>query len=187
MRLFITAVIVLILHTYWYAQTKPKFSDYPVKRTFKGRLAKVNLTTARGAQFYRTRLREGAAQGPNFAGHYALITWGCGSPCITVALVDSKTGRVWWAPFGGLGEVHIDYRLNSRLVIVNSREVLDRESPKGPPKWMGEWPEEVFFVWTGNRFRRILPRQKREPRAHASAMDTRPRMHESTVVSVARQ
>ena len=34
-------------------------------------------------------------QPPNFAGHYVLATWGCGTQCTQVAIVDLKTGFVY--------------------------------------------------------------------------------------------
>ena len=43
---------------------------------------------------YRTVLGQGAAKGPNFAGHYTVVAWGCGSSCTSFAIVDSLTGRV---------------------------------------------------------------------------------------------
>ena len=47
---------------------------------------------------YRTRLREGAAEGPNFAGRYTVVIWGCGTGCAQMGVVDSKTGRVYFPP-----------------------------------------------------------------------------------------
>jgi hypothetical protein len=43
---------------------------------------------------YRTRLHEGAAAGPNFAGHYAVVEIGCGAGCNDPYLVDLSTGEV---------------------------------------------------------------------------------------------
>jgi hypothetical protein len=67
--------------------------------------------------------------GPNFAGHYALVTWGCGSPCLMGAFVDLKTGRIFPPPYHGPGrsyfhvpwafpmEPPLSFRLDSRLLI----------------------------------------------------------------------
>ena len=46
------------------------------------------------ARRLRTMLRIGAASGPNFAGHYTPVTWGCGVACQEFAIVDAKSGRV---------------------------------------------------------------------------------------------
>ena len=47
-----------------------------------------------GDRRFRTHIREAAAGGVNFAGHYALATWGCGSGCAQFAIVDLNTGKV---------------------------------------------------------------------------------------------
>ncbi len=56
--------------------------------------AKINLKSHPAARNWRTALREGVKNGPRFAGHYAIATWGCGSGCIEFGLVDLKTGKV---------------------------------------------------------------------------------------------
>jgi hypothetical protein len=76
--------------------------------------------------------------GPNFAGHYFVITWGCGSPCLMAAIVDGKSGRVQPPPFHPDNsyfqvpwafpmEPPLDYRLNSRLLIARICE-KDKET-----------------------------------------------------------
>ena len=43
----------------------------------------------------RTRLRQALKAGPNFAGHYALAIYGCGTGCIGLSMVDVKTGQIY--------------------------------------------------------------------------------------------
>jgi hypothetical protein len=43
---------------------------------------------------YRTVLRSEIAKGSNFAGHYRVAVWGCGSSCSMFAVVNLITGRV---------------------------------------------------------------------------------------------
>jgi hypothetical protein len=45
---------------------------------------------------WRTRLREGAKTGPNFAGHYTVVRWGCGTDCTGIAIADAVTGTVYF-------------------------------------------------------------------------------------------
>src|ERR1051325_6544677 len=47
---------------------------------------------------FRTRLSEDSRSGPNFAGRYAVVVWGCGTGCAQMGVVDSKTGRVYFPP-----------------------------------------------------------------------------------------
>ena len=75
----------------------PRFEDYPAGEIYRGPIAPVVLDTKR-ARLFRGRLREGSRQGPNFAGHYTVVFWGCGTGCAQVAVVDAKTGRIYWPP-----------------------------------------------------------------------------------------
>jgi hypothetical protein len=80
------------------AAPPPTFADFPVKTIFKGKPAAPNLSTP-DARRFRTELRRQAASGPDFAGHFALALWGCGAGCVSVAVIDSMTGDVYFAPF----------------------------------------------------------------------------------------
>jgi hypothetical protein len=125
----------------------PRFEDFAVKQAFTGTPAAPLLTTPE-ARRYRTVIRQGVSKGwgvadgatgkelampgPNFAGHHVIVTWGCGSPCLMMAIVDLKTGRVFPPPFHhGPGhsyfqlpwafpaEPPLSYRLDSGLLIAN--------------------------------------------------------------------
>src|SRR2546423_8261349 len=85
-------------------QTVPRFESYAVP-VYKGKSAPLNLKSAKGANTFRTRLREGAKEGVNFAGHYTLVEWGCGAGCLDVGIIDVKTGTVYFpAELGGFGD-----------------------------------------------------------------------------------
>lgn len=125
----------------------PRFEDFLVRNIFSGTPARPALETTEEREF-RTVIRRGVAKGwgvddgitgrpfpgpgPNFAGHYVIVAWGCGSPCLMAAIVDLKTGRVFPPPFHhgpGGSYFHVpwafpmdpplSYRLDSRLLIAN--------------------------------------------------------------------
>jgi hypothetical protein len=92
----------------------PRFEEYPAGKLFRGVPAAPSLNTsdersfqsviaegvARGwGVFDGITRKEVATPGPNFAGHYILIHFGCGDPeftqCIMAAIVDAQTGRVY--------------------------------------------------------------------------------------------
>jgi hypothetical protein len=73
----------------------PHFENYPAIEQFRGQPASVDLSSHPNARTFRTRLREGAKKGPNFAGHYALVWWGCGNECQQALVVDLRTGIVY--------------------------------------------------------------------------------------------
>ena len=81
-----------------YAQQLPKLSDYPAGEIFRGTPAAPRLDTPEKREF-RTRLRQEAALGPNFAGRFRLATWGCGTECRSLAVIDVRSGEVWMVPF----------------------------------------------------------------------------------------
>ena len=129
----------------------PTFEDYPVP---------PDLTSHPGARRYRTVLRAQAQKGPNFAGHYTLVTIGAGTSTVEVVVLDAKTGRVffpkavplvqwagWWNQPSGA-----QYRPTSRLLVVYG--------------WAGE-PGSIetgddglygvsYFLWEGQDFRRLM-------------------------------
>ncbi len=73
----------------------PRFEQFPVPLS-RVTPAPVDVNSSAAARRYRTVLRAGAREGPNFAGHYTIIAWGCGSSCTEFAVVDSLTGRVYF-------------------------------------------------------------------------------------------
>lgn len=79
------------------AEKLPDFADYPVKEIFKGKPARPRILTRYQKEF-RTRIRESMDQGVNFAGHYVVATWGCGTGCEQFAVTDAATGRVYDPP-----------------------------------------------------------------------------------------
>lgn len=113
----------------------PHFEQYPVfPERRAGPPAAVNLRSNAKARRFRTVLRNGAAEGPNFAGHFTIVGWGCGSSCLQFAVVDAHNGMVQFPPdFSVVSGVHIGtdnfeptgspfwglrYRLDSSLLIV---------------------------------------------------------------------
>lgn len=76
-------------------ENPPRFEDFPVVEEFHGKPAWVDLSSHPSARTFRTRLRDGAKKGPNFAGHYALVFWGCGNECQASLVIDLCTGKVY--------------------------------------------------------------------------------------------
>src|SRR5262249_26810527 len=88
----------------------PTFKDYPADAIYKGRAARLRLTTQ--AQGDRRELSSAAAEGGvTFAGHYALVKFGCGSSCVSSDILDLRTGRTIAVPFtiSGWREIHDDF------------------------------------------------------------------------------
>lgn len=127
----------------------PTFDQYKVADKYTGKPATPILRT-RMQKTFRTTIRESAQDGPNFAGHYTLAEWGCGAGCVSMAIVDAKTGQTFDGPFSLLGydlsyvyeggEEQLEFRIGSRLIIA-----------RGCPgeKDCGSY----YYHWTGDRFK----------------------------------
>jgi hypothetical protein len=94
-----------------------RFNDFKAELSSDGRKAEINYSSNSTARKYRSRISEGYnSKGVNFAGHYCMIYWGCGSPCQASALVDLNTGIVYDGPAAALG---YEFRKDSRMLIIN--------------------------------------------------------------------
>jgi len=92
------------------------FRRYPARDLYTGTPAPVVLEGDSKAKQFRTRITEGAKHGPNFAGIYTVIEWGCGTNCQQIAVVNARTGRVsdWIAT-----ELGSSYQIDSMLFVKN--------------------------------------------------------------------
>jgi hypothetical protein len=163
----ILVALVLTLSVAAFAQRSPTFAQYAV-RAEKVRNVKVKLTT-KDARMFRTNLRNAAKGGVNFAGHYILTGWGCGTNCEELAIIDARTGIAYFPKeLQGVGIGFCDipegkvaadapkedeyqsafYKAGSRLLVFQGfkgGDLNDHNSKCGTYYW----------EWTGNRLRQI--------------------------------
>lgn len=131
------------------------FDDYPAPIAAKASPPVAPLVDRGQAHRYRTVLREGAKLGPNFAGHYTIIEIGCGAAIVCPAIMDAKTGRVFFPPelksaealLMDTGETNVDalnYRPDSRLLIIvgTPNENLKNEGM-------------TYYVWRSDKLTRL--------------------------------
>lgn len=154
-RILLLSCLVLATARAAVAQEKllPRFEQHSVSRTLSGKPAAVDLRSHSKARLFRTMLRLGAEKGPNFAGHYTVATWGCGSSCIMVAVIDALSGRVYIAPFQV--STGASFRIDSRLLIANESEVERYLSGEA----MLDVYVPAWYVWRNNRFVQIFKRR----------------------------
>jgi hypothetical protein len=136
------------------------FDAFPALPVFHGSPFAPVFQTA-GQRLFRTRIREASKKGSNFAGHYTIAEWGCGTSCVSIAIIDAKTGIIYDGPFGKLpfavlsygralqydrdakGKYLYDelsYKLSSRLMVA-----------RGCPN--EENCATYFYEWTGSEFK----------------------------------
>lgn len=142
------------------AQTTPTFTGYPVK-VEKSKNVRVNLKSHKTARMFRTNLRNAAKEGVNFAGHYIVTTWGCGTNCSQSAIIDARNGRVFFPDqlnVAGFGFCDLPddaepivYKANSRLLILSGYKggELEKENARCGIyylEWTGTYLKQVKFI-----------------------------------------
>jgi hypothetical protein len=137
--------------------TMPTFTQYAVK-VEKTKNVRVNLKSHKNANNYRTNLRNAAKEGVNFAGHYILTTWGCGTNCAVSAIIDARNGAVFFPDqLEGSGFGFCDlpddtepivYRANSRLLVLSGFKGGDLNLQNGR---CGIY----YLEWTGTKFKQV--------------------------------
>lgn len=101
-----------------------KFNNYPVLTIYKGKIADIDYSSDPEAKRFRTRLNKGIKDGPNFAGFYRLIEWGCGTNCSTIVIVNVKNGKISdWNGTCGIST----FKLDSRLLVLNPGATENKE------------------------------------------------------------
>jgi hypothetical protein len=126
----------------------PAFDDYQAPDTFTGPPAPVDLSEPSWARTFRAVLRHGAETGPNFAGEFTIVTWGCGTECRQYAVVSARTGRVFADSVLDFSCHQPEYRLNSTLVIESGGAASRGPCGAGPTR---------FFRWAGEGFVPVQP------------------------------
>jgi hypothetical protein len=109
---------------------------------------------------FRTVLREDSRGGPNFAGRYAVVVWGCGTGCAQMGIVDSKTGRVYFPPVEYMDIPETDdaeararfFRLDSKLLVITQNH-YDMERTY----------TAYYYLFDGGRFRLLRKAEERMP------------------------
>jgi hypothetical protein len=126
----------------WSAGNPPSFEDAPAPGSWDGIPAAVNLDSHPEARQFRTVLTQGAAEGPNFAGHYTVVAWGCGTLCQRFMIVDARDGEVYQGRTTSLG---VEHRLDSQLLVVNP------SGRTGPDECPPAACTPQYLLWDGER------------------------------------
>lgn len=144
------------------AKDAPSFDRFKVP-VWRGRVAALNQNSHPLARKFRTATREQMKDaGVNFAGHYTLVSIGCGAGCGLSGLVDARTGKAYfpkefegWTGIVGDydppdGEESWTFRADSTLLRAIGRPNIGRtgEERHGPSGI-------YYYQWTRNRLRLV--------------------------------
>lgn len=169
----LAALMSMLVLTYFAFGQKgkpPIFTQYPAA-VEKARAKDIDFRHSPGAGSFRTRLREGLAEGVNFAGHYIVVGWGCGTGCISGAIVDARNGRAyfpnafhdiasWWDDNGYTDEP-VKYRKNSRLFVITGISGDQEERADDNNIW-----GDYYYEWKNNGLRLVKFVKRKRVIAH---------------------
>ena len=141
----------------------PRFESFQVVVKPIEAPAPVDLASNRSAREFRTVLKDGAAKGPNFAGHFTIVGWGCGTSCLQWAIVDATTGRVFFSKEAPVvSAVHVDVEkhasqpgLNADLIALRFRRDSSLVAVLGAPNEDEKREGIAYYRWTGKRLERL--------------------------------
>lgn len=157
-KIVLLTVLLSAFSSIGFAQsTTPTFKQYAA-RVEKIKNVKVNLKSHKSANMFRTNLRNAAKEGVNFAGHYILTTWGCGTNCSQGAIIDARSGSVFFPDQlegSGFGFCELPddteplvYRADSRLLVLSGFKGGDLDLKDGR---CGIY----YLEWTGRNFKQV--------------------------------
>lgn len=164
MKIVLLTALFLALSSIGFAQsTTPTFTQYAVK-VQKIKNVRVNLKSHKNANMFRTNLRNAAKEGVNFAGHYILTTWGCGTNCSQSAIIDARNGRVFFPDQlegAGFGFCELPDDTEPIVSQAGSR-LLILSGFKGGDLSVDNAPCGVYYLeWTGTNFKQVKFEQKK--------------------------
>ena len=140
------------------AVKRPSFKAYPAKVEAKKAKA-INFRQSPDARSFRTRLTQAIRGDVNFAGHYIVAGWGCGTGCVSGAIIDARNGYVYWPEqFNALGvgdtengyvDEPVAYRKNSRLLVITGSPGRAKDDDPDLPSG------EYYYEWKAKKLRLI--------------------------------
>jgi hypothetical protein len=144
------------------------FEKFAVSHEEVANPAPIDLRTSRSAREFKTKLTESVtAAGINFAGHYTIGEVGMTGWGRNYWIVDRRNGRTYEFPFK---PHHLDFRPDSRLVIMDSKESIMNEMRStedwrfmcayrnlGTPSFYYDlFP--VYLEWKNNEWKVLAPK-----------------------------
>lgn len=89
------------------------------KEVYTGPIAEINFESSEfpEAGNFTNAITEAVSEGVNFAGHFVIAEWGCGTNCQDHAIVDVMTGNI--VAFGIPSEAGLSFDTGSSLIMTN--------------------------------------------------------------------
>ena len=135
------------------AAVKPEFGAYPVAQSDTV-LGAINFTSHPDAENFKTRLEYSLNEPANFAGHYIVTNWGCGTMCQMVAVIDVLNGDVFFPFTTSMGACFL---ADSSLIITNP---LDEYIIEDFGDDMPDWLKSGYYTWDGAQMHLLAESQQ---------------------------
>jgi len=123
------------------------FDTYKVP-IYRGKLKDPDFKTNSNVRLFISRIKEGCKEGVNFAGHYTLVYWGCGTACQYGVIVDRRTGQIFDNFTSSLG---VEFRADSNLIIFNA----ELENSNSKYLQLEHFTGVKIKVWKENEFKML--------------------------------
>ena len=133
--------------------TFPNFANYTVDQSDEV-LSAIDFSSHPDASNFRTRLEYNLGETANFAGHYIVTSWGCGSMCQMVAVINVLDGDVFFPFTASFG---VCYRADSSLLISNPTDESFIDSFDGE---LPVWFKTGFYDWDGEHMELLVETQQ---------------------------
>jgi hypothetical protein len=157
---FISLALLLMLGLFnsAFAASVPQYSDYATALMCKKKMPlALDFSSDKKAVAFRSRLEAVANDDPNFAGHYILTSWGCGTFCEQLAIIDVETGKVYMPQINNpawenylIGWSYETPHADSKLLIVNAQ--LTTVPRSDPNALKGKFRrEKAYYKWENNK------------------------------------
>lgn len=124
----------------------PTFEAFVTSDTLSGTPATPDFTGDSIPPRLRELIDDAAKGGPNFAGVFSIVTWGCGSQCQSHIVLDRRTGRMISDTLLDFSCHEPEFRLNSTLVIMAPDTATFGPCSDGPTR---------YFRWSGDHFESV--------------------------------
>jgi hypothetical protein len=146
----------------------PEFADFKVQTQFRGKPAESRFTAPAqlppnyepsdrdllpdSDERYRDSVALDVHKGPNFAGHYTVAQWSCGTGCSSGVVVDAETGHLYRnMPYGTLDISETPYkglsfRIDSTLLIVEACTDADQQKQPDCSRNYYRWVPPRFLL-----------------------------------------
>ncbi|PTQ95015.1 hypothetical protein C8P68_106230 [Mucilaginibacter yixingensis] len=122
-------------------------------KIYRGKLAAPDFGTDLAAKNYITRIRYTCKHtGVNFAGHYTIVEWGCGTECENIAIVNRINGKIFFSEINygaDEGFFGVSYKPDSRMLIGNSANLEDYKGYT----LCRQYNRLKILEWTGKEFK----------------------------------